>query len=99
MNPAVLAALAAQSQVPRIARLSNRSIIYVTGSQAPSFLNGVLATSVTDVKPFYSVILNAQAGRFPVRYTPQLLTITLRDGFYTTYLPTRQQSAMAVAAF
>lgn len=60
MNPAVLAALAARSQVPRIARLSNRSIIYVTGSQAPSFLNGVLATSVTDVKPFYSVILNAQ---------------------------------------
>ncbi|TFK75976.1 Aminomethyltransferase folate-binding domain-containing protein [Pluteus cervinus] len=75
MNP--LAARNARQIVPRIARLTNRSVISVTGSQAPSFLNGVLAASVTEVKPFYSAILNAQ-GR--VLHDLFAYTTTAEDG-------------------
>ncbi|KAF9263473.1 Aminomethyltransferase folate-binding domain-containing protein [Marasmius fiardii PR-910] len=47
---------------PSLARVSSRGVLSVTGSQAAEFLNGMLASSISDVpkRPFYSAILNPQ---------------------------------------
>ncbi|KIK65334.1 hypothetical protein GYMLUDRAFT_193787, partial [Collybiopsis luxurians FD-317 M1] len=46
---------------PSIARLSSRSVISVSGSQAPEFLHGILSSAIpTSTRPFFSAILNAQ---------------------------------------
>lgn len=49
-------------RTPTIARISNRAVISVSGSQASEFLNGLLTTSVTNPPhgPFYSAFLQAQ---------------------------------------
>ncbi|KAF5369824.1 hypothetical protein D9758_001114 [Tetrapyrgos nigripes] len=65
--------------VPSIARLPSRSVLAVAGSQAPEFLNGVLAFAVPQdsPRPFFSAILNAQ-GR--VLYDLFVYTDTNPDG-------------------
>ncbi|KAE9410419.1 Aminomethyltransferase folate-binding domain-containing protein [Gymnopus androsaceus JB14] len=46
---------------PSIARLSSRSVLSVSGSQAPEFLHGILASAIpTSTRPFFSAFLNAQ---------------------------------------
>ncbi len=46
---------------PRLARVPHRSFLSLFGSQAPEFLNGVLATSIREPRrPGFSTVLNAQ---------------------------------------
>ncbi|EKM80344.1 hypothetical protein AGABI1DRAFT_38285 [Agaricus bisporus var. burnettii JB137-S8] len=49
-------------KTPTIARLANRGVLSVSGSQAPEFLHGLLSTQVSDPPkgPFYSAFLHAQ---------------------------------------
>ncbi|THV08625.1 Aminomethyltransferase folate-binding domain-containing protein [Dendrothele bispora CBS 962.96] len=64
---------------PSIAKLPARSILSVAGSQAPEFLNGVLASAIPKVphRPFFAAILNAQ-GR--VLYDLLIYTEASTDG-------------------
>lgn len=64
--------------VPSIARVPHRAVISVCGSQASSFLNGLLTSTVhVPSKPFYSAFLNAQ-GR--VLYDTFLYTTSDTSG-------------------
>ncbi|KAF8915944.1 hypothetical protein CPB85DRAFT_1292511 [Mucidula mucida] len=46
---------------PRLARVPHRSFLSLFGSQAPEFLNGVLATPIREPRrPGFSTVLNAQ---------------------------------------
>ncbi|KAJ3999544.1 Aminomethyltransferase folate-binding domain-containing protein [Lentinula boryana] len=46
---------------PSVARLNSKSVLSVSGSQAPEFLHGILSSAVpTSTRPFFSAILNAQ---------------------------------------
>ncbi|KAF5393964.1 hypothetical protein D9757_000087 [Collybiopsis confluens] len=46
---------------PSIARLASKSVLSVSGSQAPEFLHGILSSAIpTSTRPFYSALLNAQ---------------------------------------
>jgi len=46
---------------PSITRLTSKSILSVSGSQAPEFLNGLLSSTIpTPGRPFFSAVLNAQ---------------------------------------
>ncbi|KAJ3800402.1 Aminomethyltransferase folate-binding domain-containing protein [Lentinula aff. detonsa] len=46
---------------PSVARLNSKSLLSVSGSQAPEFLHGILSSAVpTSTRPFFSAILNAQ---------------------------------------
>ncbi|KAJ4481462.1 Aminomethyltransferase folate-binding domain-containing protein [Lentinula edodes] len=46
---------------PSVARLNFKSVLSVSGSQAPDFLHGILSSAVpTSNRPFFSAALNAQ---------------------------------------
>lgn len=48
---------------PSVARLNLKSVLSVSGSQAPDFLHGILSSAVpTSNRPFFSAALNAQVG-------------------------------------
>ncbi|KAF9452490.1 Aminomethyltransferase folate-binding domain-containing protein [Macrolepiota fuliginosa MF-IS2] len=66
-------------KTPTIAKLSNRGVLSVSGSQASEFLNGLLSTSVPNPPsgPFFSAFLHAQ-GR--VMYDVFLYTTTTPTG-------------------
>ncbi|KIL70120.1 hypothetical protein M378DRAFT_156176 [Amanita muscaria Koide BX008] len=72
-------------RTPSIARLSNRALLSVSGSQASEFLNGILAAAITK-RPTYSALLHAQ-GR--VLYDVFLYTntddVTSQQGYLVEY--------------
>ncbi|KAJ3971284.1 Aminomethyltransferase folate-binding domain-containing protein [Lentinula raphanica] len=46
---------------PSISRLTSKSVLSVSGSQAPEFLHGILSSAVpTSTRPFFSAVFNAQ---------------------------------------
>lgn len=51
--------------LPTIAPVPHRSLLYLSGSQASEFLNGVLASSVPNPAkgPFFSTFLHAQVRK------------------------------------
>ncbi|KAI0320225.1 Aminomethyltransferase folate-binding domain-containing protein [Amylostereum chailletii] len=58
-TPAPVSALLRRT--PTVARLPNRALIAISGTQASEFLNGILATSIPNPpRPFYSTFLHAQ---------------------------------------
>ncbi|KAJ3572456.1 hypothetical protein NP233_g3064 [Leucocoprinus birnbaumii] len=77
MGPSFLANVLRKT--PTIAKLANRGVLSVSGSQASEFLNGLLSTSVSNPPkgPFYSAFLHAQ-GR--VMYDVFLYTTTTPAG-------------------
>ncbi|ETW84361.1 hypothetical protein HETIRDRAFT_314149 [Heterobasidion irregulare TC 32-1] len=79
-TPTSVAALI--KRMPSVARIPQRSLISISGAQAPEFLNGLLSTTVGNAPraPFFSSFLHAQ-GR------------VLYDVFvYTTYDPKHQSA-------
>ncbi|KAH9007105.1 Aminomethyltransferase folate-binding domain-containing protein [Lactarius hatsudake] len=60
--PIPAAARALMRATPTIVRLQNRGLIFVSGSQAAEFLNGLISTAVTtqSLGSFYSSFLHAQ---------------------------------------
>ncbi|KAM6495944.1 Aminomethyltransferase folate-binding domain containing protein [Amanita muscaria] len=59
-------------RTPSIARLSNRALLSVSGSQASEFLNGILAAAITK-RPTYSALLHAQARTLGYSYIGRVL--------------------------
>ncbi|KAJ4466530.1 Aminomethyltransferase folate-binding domain-containing protein [Lentinula aciculospora] len=46
---------------PSVTRLNYKSVLSVSGSQAPEFLHGILSSAIpTSTRPFFSAVLNAQ---------------------------------------
>ncbi|VDB91873.1 unnamed protein product [Peniophora sp. CBMAI 1063] len=85
-------------QTPTTAHLANRAFISVTGSQAPSFLHGILSTAVhAPAQPFYAALLHAQ-GRVlydVIVHTPPPDALGVKpgqEGYLIEYDPTVPQA-------
>lgn len=87
---------------PTVAPVPHRGVLSLTGSQTTSFLNGVLASSVPEFKPFYSAFLHAQARHFYYLLTEFHMTriyLTREESFMMYLLTPRQRRMVPVACY
>lgn len=59
---------------PTIAPVPNRGLLYLSGSQATEFVNGLLASTVPKfgTGPFFSAFIHAQVSTSPPQRHPRL---------------------------
>ncbi|TDL29336.1 Aminomethyltransferase folate-binding domain-containing protein [Rickenella mellea] len=74
---------------PAVAQVPHRSLLYLSGSQASEFLNGVLATSVPSpsVGPFFSTFLHAQGRVLYDVFVYNKKNPKGQDGYFIEYDP------------